>query len=809
MKNRTFNKLTTLTLATSLTIMPFATSLSAYASIEETSITTNAKSSALDLDAIVEDSLGLSDMTLKDRIEKRQSIQAQPTEITETTERSTGFVLSEWVYETSGSQILLKEYIGTKRDLYIPGQYNGKQVVVNDLYDLPYTMTSIKFAAVNGKKVKVNTSDFSGAFGGCIYLKTADLSGLDTSNATTMRQMFYGANDLTSLNLSGVNTANVTDMSSMFYGTISLTELDLSSFNTSKVTTMAGMFARTDRLKSLDLSNFNTSRVTDMSSMFYKAESLTSLNISSFRTSRVTNMTMMFSGARSLTSLNLKHFNTSNVKSMWFMFSNMRNLSSLNVTSFNTSKVTQMDYMFQNTNNLISLDLNSFKLSNQNLAKLMFNCDNCAVPLVYTATDKYLKAIDFTDTGRKGYLFSYNVPGANTTKISGKGLPGATVGVYLNNTRIGVAKVDNSGNYSLTIPKQPSGTTLSFRIAKTGYHTLARNVNVLNTFKTFTYTTPSAFSTTITGKGEPGAKVGAYLNGTRLGITTVDSKGNYTLSIPKQKAGTILSVRMAKSGYETLAKNVTVTPGVEQDFPTKLTYTTPTTVSTTVKGKGEPGALVGAYLNGKRLGITTIDSKGNYTLTIPKQKAGTVLSIRMAKTGYKLQAYNVTVQEAKFSTNLTYSTPTVSSTTIKGKGEPGALVGAYLNGKRLGITTIDAKGNYTLTIPKQKAGTVLSVRMAKTGYKLQAYDVTVLNEFKTFTIKKATTSSVTLYGTGLPGANVKAFVNGKEISSLTSVNSKGNYKITIPKQKAGTVVQIKMAKSGYKTISKNITIVKG
>lgn len=65
---------------------------------------------------------------------------------------------------------------------------------------------------------------------------------LDTSQVTTMFNMFAGASSLTSIDVSGFDTSNVTTMNGMFSGTTSLKELNLASFDTSKVTTMSNMF---------------------------------------------------------------------------------------------------------------------------------------------------------------------------------------------------------------------------------------------------------------------------------------------------------------------------------------------------------------------------------------------------------------------------------------------------------------------------------------------------------------------------------------------------------------------------------------
>lgn len=65
---------------------------------------------------------------------------------------------------------------------------------------------------------------------------------LDTSQVTTMFNMFAGASSLTSIDVSGFDTSNVTAMNGMFTGTTSLKELNLASFDTSKVTNMSNMF---------------------------------------------------------------------------------------------------------------------------------------------------------------------------------------------------------------------------------------------------------------------------------------------------------------------------------------------------------------------------------------------------------------------------------------------------------------------------------------------------------------------------------------------------------------------------------------
>ncbi len=110
------------------------------------------------------------------------------------------------------------------------------------------------------------------------------------------RCMFESFDFLRSADLSGFDTSNVQDMSAMFCGCSSLESLDLSTFDTSRVTDMSQMFMFCDSLASLNLSGFNTSKVTNMECMFVNCRSLNQLDLSSFDISNVKNLDYMFNG---------------------------------------------------------------------------------------------------------------------------------------------------------------------------------------------------------------------------------------------------------------------------------------------------------------------------------------------------------------------------------------------------------------------------------------------------------------------------------------------------------------------------------
>ena len=283
--------------------------------------------------------------------------------------------------------------ISSKQDGSVMLWYTDKDN--NSLYE-------ISIGSENGS-VEANTNG-SGMFAYLDNVSSLDLSGLDTSNMTSMSRMFYNSKSLTNIDLSGFDTSKVVTMSYMFDGCNNLKNLDLSNFNTSQVINMYAMFMNCSNLKELDLSsfdtsnvtnmghmfenckllkklnllNFNTSKVTQMHAMFTNNVSLNSLDLSSFNTSNVTRLEYMFSGCANLTNIIFgNNFNTSNVKNMSYMYNGCKNLSTINLSGFDTSKVTNMNYMFYECTSLSVLNLASFNILKVTDTKYMFaSCTN-------------------------------------------------------------------------------------------------------------------------------------------------------------------------------------------------------------------------------------------------------------------------------------------------------------------------------------------------------------------------------------------------------------------------------------------------
>jgi hypothetical protein len=144
-------------------------------------------------------------------------------------------------------------------------------------------------------------------------------------------------------------------------------------------------------------------------------------------------------------------------------------------------------------------------------------------------------------------------------------------------------------------------------------------------------------------------------------------------------------------------------------FPSAPKVNSVADTSTLVQGTAIPNSTVSIKSRGLEIGGGNTDSKGSFKVKIPKQKAGTTLSVSVI---------NKARHESKATTAIVKGTPPVppkvspvtdKTTYLKGTGEANANVTVSANGKVIGSGKIDSKGNFSIKIVLQKAGTKLTV----------------------------------------------------------------------------------------------------
>lgn len=96
--------------------------------------------------------------------------------------------------------------------------------------------TSLIDLDTSGLQCSLTGGGCQSAFANCERLPNIDLSGIDTSSATTMRNMFYHCESMTRIDLSNFLTPEVTNTQTMFSGCYMVEEIDISSAAFPKLT---------------------------------------------------------------------------------------------------------------------------------------------------------------------------------------------------------------------------------------------------------------------------------------------------------------------------------------------------------------------------------------------------------------------------------------------------------------------------------------------------------------------------------------------------------------------------------------------
>ncbi|MEH7490679.1 Ig-like domain-containing protein, partial [Neobacillus niacini] len=129
----------------------------------------------------------------------------------------------------------------------------------------------------------------------------------------------------------------------------------------------------------------------------------------------------------------------------------------------------------------------------------------------------------------------------------------------------------------------------------------------------------------VTGQAEPNLPVTVKI-GTQLYTSTVLIDGRFEVSIPRQKAGTIINVTVTdRMGNESEPTSVEVVNDITPPAAPKVTVVT--NVDTVLKGTTEAGADVIITVGNTVVGSGTADESGMFNIMISQQNAGTTLVI--------------------------------------------------------------------------------------------------------------------------------------------------------------------------------------
>ncbi|MCM3181985.1 Ig-like domain-containing protein [Priestia megaterium] len=380
------------------------------------------------------------------------------------------------------------------------------------------------------------------------------------------------------------------------------------------------------------------------------------------------------------------------------------------------------------------------------------------------------------------------------TVVTGSTEAGAEVHVKIDKKVIGKGNAKSDGTFSITIPKQPASTKLAV-IAKD-----AANNYSSNTFVTVsaaqtkpalpTVTTLTEKSTAVTGTGEKNASIYIKVGGKIIASGKIDGNGKFSVKIPAQKAGTeVTAVLQNKVGYSPykIVKVLDTTP------PAPPAVNAVTSLSTFISGKTEANAVITIKSGTKLITSGKADGKGQFKVTIPKQTPGVKLAVtaKDAANNYSSNTF-VTVSAVQTKPALpTVNTLTEKSTAVTGTGEKNASIYIKVGGKIIASGKIDGNGKFSVKIPAQKAGTeVTAVLQNKVGY--SPYKIVKVQD--TTPPAPPAVNAVTSLSTFISGkteANaVITIKSGTKLIASGKADGKGQFKVTIPKQKAGVKLAV-------------------
>ena len=463
-----------------------------------------------------------------------------------------------------------------------------------------------------------------------------------------------------------------------------------------------------------------------------------------------------------------------------------------------------------------------------------------------------------TGTDNNSYINAAHFNGGSTT-LTGTAEAGDTVAVSIDRGAAQTATVDASGNWTLTISglldghtylavataTDPAGNTaqsaaFTFTVDTTTSESTISNTAVTTGTDNNSYINAAHFnggSTTLTGTAEAGDTVAVSIDRGAAQTATVDASGNWTLTISGLLDGhTYLAVATATDPAGNTAQSAAFTFTVDTTTSESTISNTAVTTgtdnnsyinaahfnggSTTLTGTAEAGDTVAVSIDRGAAQTATVDASGNWTLTISGLLDGhTYLAVATATdpAGNTAQsaAFTFTVDTTTSESTISNTAVTTGtdnnsyinaahfnggSTTLTGTAEAGDTVAVSIDRGAAQTATVDASGNWTLTISGLLDGhTYLAVATATdpAGNTAQsaAFTFTVDTTTSESTISNTAVTtgtdnnsyinaahfnggSTTLTGTAEAGDTVAVSID-RGAAQTATVDASGNWTLTI------------------------------
>ncbi|MED4236374.1 SpoIID/LytB domain-containing protein [Priestia megaterium] len=232
---------------------------------------------------------------------------------------------------------------------------------------------------------------------------------------------------------------------------------------------------------------------------------------------------------------------------------------------------------------------------------------------------------------------------AGDSKLSGTAEPNSTIYVKVWPDTIETGKTDAAGNFSFDVPKQEAGTMLHVLVKGQGGYSKYTKIYVQSD------TAPEAAKvnelsdgdTQLTGTAEPNSIIYVKVWPDIIATGKTDNAGNFSITIPKQPVGKQLHVLVkGQGGYSKYTKLFVKT----DQAPEAPKVNAISSQDTKLTGSAEPNSTIYVKVWPDIIATGKTDNAGNFSITVPKQKSGTLLHVLVKGQGGYSKYTKVTVK---------------------------------------------------------------------------------------------------------------------------------------------------------------------
>ncbi|WP_430509762.1 Ig-like domain-containing protein [Gottfriedia solisilvae] len=254
------------------------------------------------------------------------------------------------------------------------------------------------------------------------------------------------------------------------------------------------------------------------------------------------------------------------------------------------------------------------------------------------------------------------------------------------------------------------------------------------------------------------------------------------------KPPTITEIDESTSVVEGITEpNATITISANQ------TTTMATSSSTTSRSLSSSNGQLNPF-GGTTSGKTTFTVKaskdGKFKLSL-KGMAGKVFKATATDlVGNRSKPTNSKIADTKAPSVPRVYTFSDASPALTGVTEPNAKVHVRKNGKLIGNVLASQSGGFSVKVPKQTVGTVLTVTATDSSNNIsKATTVKTLKAPKSPTVNKITSSSKNISGKAQPYTTI-IVKNGSKVLGTNKANRNGQFSVKIVQQKKGTKLSV-------------------